>query len=134
MLVQHPEVDLDIQGPINGYTPCTTRSGMASSSVRKSCRPCENSVRSLSNANFKRIFAGSGRSESEKLHKIALCEAILTAIASFRTVCLVNAAASLTLRGHDGKLPLDIAAEVCGASYIANLIRSKSFAAGASGG
>jgi len=48
---------------------------------------------------------------------------------------LVNAAASLTLRGHDGKLPLDIAAEVCGAdSYIANLIRSKSFAAGASGG
>ncbi|WP_299407960.1 ankyrin repeat domain-containing protein [Acaryochloris sp. IP29b_bin.148] len=75
MLVEHPNIDLDIQGPINGYTP-------------------------LHDALW---------------HGFVECAEIL-----------VNAGARLDLRGHDGKLPLDIAIEVCGeTSDIVNLIRSK---------
>lgn len=75
MLVAHPDIDLDVQGPINGYTP-------------------------LHDALW---------------HGFVDCAEIL-----------VNAGARLDLRGHDGKLPLDIAIEVCGeASDIVKLIRSK---------
>jgi uncharacterized protein len=83
LLVEHPDIDLDIQGAINGYTP-------------------------LHDALW---------------HGFVECAEIL-----------VNAGASLTLRGHDGKTPLDVAIEVSGAdSSIAKLIRSKMPAAGASG-
>jgi len=82
MLVEHPDIDLDIQGPINGYTP-------------------------LHDALW---------------HGFVECAEIL-----------VNAGASLMLRGHDGKLPLDIAVEVCGPdSSIAGLIRGKMPTDGAS--
>ena len=64
MLVEHPDIDLDVQGPINGYTP-------------------------LHDALW---------------HGFVECAEVL-----------VNAGASLTLRGHDGKLPLDVASEVSGA-------------------
>ncbi|ELR98757.1 ankyrin repeat domain-containing protein [Gloeocapsa sp. PCC 73106] len=75
LLVAHPDIDLDVQGKINGYTP-------------------------LHDALW---------------HGFVDCAEIL-----------VNAGARLDLRGHDGKLPLDIAIEVCGSdSAIANLIRSK---------
>jgi len=75
MLVAHPDIDLDVQGPINGYTP-------------------------LHDALW---------------HGFTECAAIL-----------VNAGARLDLRGHDGKLPLDVALEVCGEeSEIVKLIRSK---------
>ena len=80
MLVEHPDIDLDVQGPINGYTP-------------------------LHDALW---------------HGFVECAEIL-----------VNAGASLTLRGHDGKLPLDIAVEVCGPDMsITKLIRSKMPAVG----
>lgn len=76
LLVAHPDIDLDIQGAINGYTP-------------------------LHDALW---------------HGFVECAEIL-----------VNAGASLSLRGHDGKLPLDVAVEVSGAdSRIATLIHSKS--------
>ncbi|WP_294540627.1 ankyrin repeat domain-containing protein [uncultured Rhodoblastus sp.] len=79
MLVAHPDIDINVQGPINGYTP-------------------------LHDALW---------------HGFVECAEVL-----------VNAGASLTLRGHDGKLPLDVAIEVTGAeSGIANLIRSKMAAA-----
>lgn len=82
MLVAHSDIDLDVQGPINGYTP-------------------------LHDALW---------------HGFVECAEVL-----------VNAGASVTLRGHDGKLPLDVAVEVSGAdSSIANLIRSKMPAARAS--
>jgi ankyrin repeat protein len=75
MLVEHPDIDLDVQGPINGYTP-------------------------LHDALW---------------HGFTECAEIL-----------VNAGARLDLRGHDGKLPLDVAMEVCGEeSEIVKLIRSK---------
>jgi ankyrin repeat protein len=75
MLVEHPDIDLNVQGKINGYTP-------------------------LHDALW---------------HGYTDCAEIL-----------VNAGARLDLRGHDGKLPLDIAIEVCGDnSEIASLIRSK---------
>ena len=75
MLVAHPDIDLDIQGPINGYTP-------------------------LHDALW---------------HGFTECAEIL-----------VNAGARLDLKGHDGKLPLDLAVEVSGEnSEIAKLIRSK---------
>ena len=83
LLVEHPDIDLDIQGAINGYTP-------------------------LHDALW---------------HGFVECAEIL-----------VNAGASLTLRGHDGKTPLDVAIEVSGAdSSIAKLIGSKMPATGASG-
>ena len=83
MLVEQPGIDLDVQGPINGYTP-------------------------LHDALW---------------HGFVECAEVL-----------VNAGASLTLLGHDGKTPLDVAVEVSGAdSSIAKLIRSKMPTTGASG-
>ncbi len=65
MLVEHPDIALDAQGPINGYTP-------------------------LHDALW---------------HGFTECAEIL-----------VKAGARLDLRGHDGKLPIDVAIEVCGAA------------------
>jgi uncharacterized protein len=62
-LVAHPDIDLDVQGPVNGYTP-------------------------LHDALW---------------HGFTECARIL-----------IEAGASLDLRGHDGKTPLDIATEVYG--------------------
>jgi len=82
-MVEQPGIDLDVQGPINGYTP-------------------------LHDALW---------------HGFVECAEVL-----------VNAGASLTLLGHDGKTPLDVAVEVSGAdSSIAKLIRSKMPTTGASG-
>ena len=75
MLIDSPDIDLDIQGPINGYTPV----------------------------------------HDALWHGYTKCAEML-----------VKAGARLDLKGHDGKTPLDIAIEVCGAdSEIVQLIRSK---------
>lgn len=64
MLITHLDIDLDLQGPINGYTPI----------------------------------------HDALWHGCTECAQIL-----------LDAGARLDLKGHDGKTPLDIAIDVCGA-------------------
>lgn len=73
MLMAHPDIDINVQGPINGYTP-------------------------LHDALW---------------HGFTECASML-----------LDAKARLDLRGHDGKTPLDVAADVYGSSGIVDRIRT----------
>jgi ankyrin repeat protein len=73
MLIAHPDIDINVQGPINGYTP-------------------------LHDALW---------------HGFTECASML-----------LDAKARLDLRGHDGKTPLDVAADVYGSGGIVDRIRA----------